>query len=102
MAGDRGRRYVLLWIHPEEGTGKSIKNDCMYSGMAKGTSRAEVTSNREKIKPIALDIVKLCLSERHQSGSQSVENFIKYIYLKFHSSFLKAFQVDLKAYLGLK
>jgi len=30
----------------------------MYSGMAKGTSRAEATSNSEKINPVALAIVK--------------------------------------------
>jgi len=30
----------------------------MYSGMAKGTSLAEVTSNSEKIKPVALAIVE--------------------------------------------
>jgi len=36
----------------------------MYSGMAKGTSRAEATSNSEKIKPVALaGIVELCESE---------------------------------------
>jgi len=36
---------------------------CMYSGMAKGTSRAEATSNSEKIESIALAIVELCESE---------------------------------------
>jgi len=35
----------------------------MHSGMAKGTSQAEATSNSEKIKPIALAIVELCDSE---------------------------------------
>jgi len=35
----------------------------MYSGMAKGTYQAEVTSNSEKIKAIALAIVKLHESE---------------------------------------
>jgi len=35
----------------------------VYSGMAKGTSQAEVTSNSEKIKPIALAIVELRESE---------------------------------------
>jgi len=35
----------------------------MYSGMAKGTSQAEATSNSEKIKPVALAIIKLHLSE---------------------------------------
>jgi len=39
---------------------------CMHGGMAKGTSRAEATSNSEKIKPVALDIVKL--SELKISG----------------------------------
>jgi len=36
---------------------------CMYSGMAKGTSRAEVTLNSKKIKPVALAIVELRESE---------------------------------------
>jgi len=36
---------------------------CMYSGMAKGTSRAEATSNSEKIKLVALAIVELRESE---------------------------------------
>jgi len=35
----------------------------MYSGMAKGTSRAETMLNSEKIKPIALAIVELRKSE---------------------------------------
>jgi len=42
----------------------------MYSGMAKGTSQAEATSNSEKIKPIALE---LCESEGiRQAGRQIV------------------------------
>jgi len=36
---------------------------CMYSGMAKGTSRAEATSSSYKIKPVALAIVELRESE---------------------------------------
>jgi len=40
-----------------------LKMHCMYSGMAKGTYRTEATSNSEKIKPIALAIVKLHESE---------------------------------------
>jgi len=35
----------------------------MYSGMAKGTSRAEAALNSEKIKPVALAIDELCKSE---------------------------------------
>jgi len=34
-----------------------------YSGMAKGTSQAEVMSKSEKIEPVTLAIVKLCGSE---------------------------------------
>jgi len=35
----------------------------MYSGMKKGTSWTEVTSNSEKIKPVALaNVVELCES----------------------------------------
>jgi len=39
----------------------------MYSGMAKGTSRAEAMSNSEKIKPVALAIVE-SESEGRQAG----------------------------------
>ena len=62
--------------------------------MPKGTSRAEVTSNSEKIKPIALVVIELCLTK---GISQSKEN----IFFKFRGNFLKAFRVDLKACLGL-
>jgi len=42
----------------------------MYSGMAKGISQAEATSNSEKIKPVALAIVELRESEGiRQAGS---------------------------------
>jgi len=54
----------------KEGPGKSMKMLCMYSGMAKFTSRAEATSNSEKIKSVTLAIVELCESEGiSQSGS---------------------------------
>jgi len=35
----------------------------MYFGVPKGTSRDEATSNSKKIKPIALAIIELRLSE---------------------------------------
>jgi len=35
----------------------------MYSGMAKGISQAEATSNSKKIKPVAFAIVELRKSE---------------------------------------
>ena len=50
-----------------------MKNALYILRYAKGTSWAEVTSNSEKIKPVALAIIKLHLSEGiNQSGSQSV------------------------------
>ena len=52
--------------HTKEETGKSMKN-VLY--VPKGTSWAEATSNSEKIKPVALAVIELCLSE---SISQSV------------------------------
>ena len=36
---------------------------CTYCGWQKGTSRDEATLNSEKIKPVALSIVELCLAE---------------------------------------
>ena len=55
---------------------------CMYCGMPKGTSRAEATSNSEKIKPIALAVIELRLSEGisqsvTQLVTQSVENSVE-------------------------
>jgi len=41
----------------------------MYSGMAKGTSGAEATSNSEKIKPVALAIIELAASDISGTGS---------------------------------
>ena len=54
----------------------------MYCGMPKGTCRTEVTSNNEKIKPVALAVIELLLSEGisqsvSSSVSQSVENSVK-------------------------
>ena len=75
--------------------------------MPKGTSQAEVTSSSEKIKPVALAIIKLYLSEGiSQSVTQSVGHSVT---RKFHLIFKnnnpvatwKAFRVNLKACLGL-
>ena len=57
----------------------SKKMNCMYCGMSKGTCLAKVTLNSEKIKPIALAVIELCLSEGisrlvTQSVSQSVSH----------------------------
>ena len=46
--------------------------------MPKGTSQAEATSNTEKIKPVALAIIELHLSEGiGQLLTQSAENSAK-------------------------
>ena len=56
----------------------TFRMHCMYCGMPKGTSQAEAASKNEKIEPIILAIVKLCLSEGiSYSISQSVKNSIK-------------------------
>ena len=54
----------------------------MYCGMPKGTCRAEATLNSEKIKPVALAVIVVRLSEGisqsvSYSVSQSVENSIE-------------------------
>jgi len=87
VSKDEWRTLVSLW-----------KMHCTYCGMPKGTSWAEAMLNSENIKSVALAIIKLW---RHQSGSQSVENSTKNVLLKFRSNFLKAFRVDLKAFLDL-
>ena len=48
--------------------------------MPKGTCWAKATSNSEKIKPVALAVIELRLSEGiSQPVTQSVENSIEYI-----------------------
>ena len=50
---------------------------CIYCCMPKGTSQAKAMSNGKKIKPLALAVIELHLSEGiSQSVSQSVENSI--------------------------
>ena len=76
---------------------------CMFCGMPKGTSQAEAMSNSEKIKPVALAVIELRLSE---GISQSVRQLVSrnihlIIFFKFHSNLLKVFQGDLKACLVL-
>ena len=72
--------------------------------MSKGTSWDEVMLNSEKIKPVALAVIELCLSEGiSQSVTQSVTRKFCLInsLLKFHINLLKVFRVNLKACLGL-
>jgi len=51
--------------------------------MHKGTSQAEATSNIEKIKPKALAIIELCLTEGiSQEVSQSIRQPKKFLFKK--------------------
>jgi len=55
------------------GTQRRVHEECIvctYSGMAKCASRAEVISNNERFKPVALAIVKLGLFEGSQAGGR--------------------------------
>ena len=62
-------------------TGKSMKKALYVLWFAKRHLSAEVTSNSEKIKPIALAVFKLCFSEGiNQSVTQSVENSINNLF----------------------
>jgi len=57
----------------KEGPGKSMKNVLYVLRCAKSTFRDKATLNNKKIKPIALAVIKLCLSEGiRQLVSQSV------------------------------
>ena len=50
----------------------------MHCGMPKGTCWAEAMSNSEKIKPVALAVIELRLSEGiSQLLTRSVENSVK-------------------------
>ena len=74
--------------------------------MPKGTSHAEAVLISEKIKSISLAVIELHLSEGISKSvtqllGQSVENSVKWFFLKFRSTLLKAFRVNLKACLGL-
>ena len=90
---------IDIWDTKED-TGKSMKNALYVLQYAKSTSWVEATLNNEKIKPVALAVIELCLSEGiSQSGSQSVEYSV--MFLKFQSNLLKAFEVNLKVCLGL-
>ena len=62
----------------KEDTVKSMKNALYVLRYAKGTCWAEAMLNCEKIKPVALAVIELDLSEGiSQSVTQSVENSVE-------------------------
>jgi len=73
---------------------------CTYFGVPKGTSRDEATLNSKKIKPIALAVIELRLSEDIRQLVITIK-FRKKYFLKFHKDLQKKFLVDLKACSGL-
>ena len=51
----------------------------MYCGMSKGTCQTEAMLNSEKIKPVVLAVIELCLSEGISRASDQSENsFFKF------------------------
>ena len=58
-------KLTLLLSAKMNGTQRRTHEECIVRTTVyqKGTSRTEVTSNSEKIKPVALAVIKLCLSE---------------------------------------
>ena len=61
----------------KEDTGKAMKNVLYVEWYAKSTCLEKTTLNSEKIKPVALAVIELRLSEGiSQSVSQSLENYI--------------------------
>jgi len=58
--------------------GRTVMQALEPQRLAKSTSRDEATVNSEQIKPIALAVIELCLSEGiSQIVSQSVEKSVK-------------------------
>jgi len=90
----------------KEGCGKAMKNALHVQRYGKKHLSGWSNVEQQKIKPVALPIFELHKSEGirqvgRQLVSQSVENSIKLFYFKFCSNFLKAFRINLKAFLGL-
>ena len=66
---------------------------------AKSTSPDKATLNSEEIKPVAIAIIELRLSEgMRERVSQSLE---KSANLKFRNYLMEEFRIDLKTFLGL-
>ena len=59
--------------------------------------------NSEEIKPVAIAIIELRLSESiiSQSISLSISQQKNVKFLKFHNNLMQQFRVDLKTFLGL-
>jgi len=75
------------------------------SGWQKGTSWDKATLNSGEIKPIALAVIELCLSEGIRLSVSHIvsqqKNLLNKKFLKFQSKLIQRFRVKLKTFLGL-
>ena len=53
-------KLMLFTVSKDERNTKEDSGECVLWYAKRGTSRAEATSNNEKIKPIALAVIELC------------------------------------------
>jgi len=90
--------------YTKEGCAKSMKDTLYAQQYGKRHLSGWSDIEQQKIRPVALAIVELHESEGiRQAGSLSVSRKFRWInfFLKFCSNFLKAFRINLKAFLGL-
>jgi len=57
--------------------------------------------NSEEIKPVAIAIIKLRLSEGISQSVSQQKNLLNRKFLKFHNNLMQWLRVDLKTFLGL-
>jgi len=58
-------------------------------GWRKGTSWDKATLNSEEIKPVAIAIIELCLSEGISQSVSQQENVLNRKFLKFHNNLMQ-------------
>ena len=73
----------------------------MHCGIPKGTSQAEVTSNSEKIKPVALTVIELCLSEGISQLLSLLVEIPLHIFKKILEQLLKGISGQSESLFGL-
>ena len=70
------------------------------AAVGEGTSRDEAPLNSEEIKPVAIAIIELRLSEGISQSVSQHKNVLNRKFLKFHNNLMQRFRVDLKTFLG--
>ena len=83
----------------KEDTGKPLKNTLQVvrheCGMPKGTFQAEATLNSEKIKPVALAVIELCLTEGISQAVSQKKIPLNYFLLKIQWQLFGSISVGL-------